>query len=284
MNRTTGSRLSSTGLHEEVSVSSTGSAIIGGEMPHHSDHPNHKRNMTVTQRRSRPPQHTHNAASMASYGRGQFNVLDTSDQNAVDKAAAMLASDDFLETYSSQQDYGAPTELFTASIRPNSPNATTKLSSSTSLSNHQHQFDENENNNNDDDDSGLWAARSKRGGMTRNQRGASQSTPALGSLHEQVTQSRQHSRQGGGEKRDDYHEGKKNGGALTFGKGETPLAVSKSMDGTWHQVGIVAAPYERPATRREVLELEHRYTAICEFARLATVKESGGGGGGIVAL
>ena len=217
-------------------MSSTGSAIIGGEMPHHADHPDHpnnKRNMTVTQRRSRPPQHTHNAASMASYGRGQFNVLDTSDQHAVDKAAAMLASDDFLETYSSQQDYGAPTELFTASIRNNSPNATTKLSSSTSLSNHQHQhqIDANENEINDDD-SGLWAARSKRGGMKRNQRGASQSTPALGSLHEQVTQSRQNSRQGGGEKRDDYHEGKKKRRRVDVWQGgNTPGGVQ--VDG-WH--------------------------------------------------
>ena len=266
MNRTTtGNRQQ--GVHEEMSVSSTGSAIIGGSLPHDtrgyadSSSRNNQRNMTVTRRTHNNHATAPKQASIASYGRGQFNVLDTSDQHAVDKAAAILASDDFLQaatlSMSNTTDkYGAPSELFTAPIRPNSPTNTTRIGLSQSMQpNHNVP-------NTQDDETVLWAARTKRsgnnGGMKRGNQRNTQSTPQLGSLNEQVRMnSANHA-----EKTDSDD-------MFSFGNAEAPLAVSKSLDGTWHQVGIVAAPYEKPATRREILALEHRYKAICEFARMA---------------
>ena len=289
MSRTTGNRLNSTsgGLHEEMSVSSTGSAIIGGDL-HSQDNQGHyrdseKRNMTVSQRRPRPTQQKM-TASIASYGRGQFNVLDTSDQEAVDKAAAILASDDFLHAASvsmnsTAKEYGAPTDLFRDPIRPQSPTQNTKVHSSNNSYSATHSMTGTAGSFNgvpdaQEDETVLWAARTQRGGMKRGARGAA-SMPVLGSLNDQV---RAHTR--GSEKTD----ADDIAGGMQFGKGAPPLAVSKSLDGTWHQVGVVAPSYERPATRREILALEHRYNAICEFARMAAKdampKQQGGGGGG----
>ena len=279
MRRTTSSRLPGNSVHEEMSVSSTGSAIIGGDL-HRQDSrgAEPKRNLTVRRRTQHANQQA--TASISAYGRGQFNVLDTSDQNAVDKAAAILASDDFLQAAtlsmsSTSKEYGAPTELFRAPIQSASTTKVGGMSQSSGMLLHSSSLPVSAPDT-QDDETGLWAARTKRGesnhGMKRGQRGA-QSTPALGSLNEQV---RQNAHQHHAEKTDaDEH--------LSFGNTEAPLAVSKSLDGTWHQVGIVAAPYERPATRREILALEHRYKAICEFARMAAKdsmpKQQDGGGG-----
>ncbi len=347
------------GVHEELSVTSSGSAIIGqhgggGGGGGGGGHPGSrgkaapgpraagKRNLTVTRRNRGGHGHGRgtnypgqpNAPSMSGYGRGQFNMLDTNDADALEQAAAILANDDFLQaaTLSSSgqaKTYGAPSVLFSAPIRPNSPSRGSTLPGSNSMATtttttsasggggHRHGLVSSASAPGftvpatttgvgagpDDDGQQLWAERTRRTGGSRGNkrgggsRGGSRSTSNLlvrghlddgtGGAHH--AGSKLAATDGAGakgmlsgiaEKTDADH------GGLKYGAGETPLAVSRSVDGTWHQVGIVAAPYERPVTRREVLALEHRYAAICEFARLASKgnmpkpSAQGGGGGG----
>ena len=241
--------------------------------------------------------------SMAGYGRGQFSMIDTNDAAALDKAAAILANDDFLEAATMSlgslggaagreyREYGAPSVLFSAPIRPNSPERGSRLSGSASMPGLSHGGSHGGSagtgmpsntttqaaSETGGGDNQLWAARTNRGdvngnGMPPRGRGGVQSMSVLPSSKSASTKT----------DADAHHQTVKKKPTLQFGKGEAPLAVSRSLDGTWHQVGIVAAPYERPVTRREILALEHRYNAICDFARLA-LKEGGGGnnsGGG----
>ena len=284
----TGHRL---GVAEELSVTSGGSTILAdgsvsfgqtetaGRGGGHRGNAggslrSSKRNLSVRPARRLGAQAR--GPSIAGYGRGQISMLDTNDAKALDKAAAILANDDFLEAATMSlsgdpdREYGAPSVLFSAPIRPNSPERGSRLGVSASMPklsagaggkgfSHRPTAEQDE----EEGSNVLWAARTKRSGAGR---GGSQSMSTLMPNRDKA------------EKTDaEHHHSTKKKAQLQFGKGEAPLAVSRSLDGTWHQVGIVAAPYERPVTRREILALEHRYNAICNFAKLA-LKEGGGNG------
>ena len=169
-------------------------------------------------------------------------MLDTNDSEALDKAAAILANDDFLQAAtmslgSSTRDYGAPSVLFTAPIRPNSPERGQRLGVSASMPGlGKGSSKPRVVQSSGEDGDQLWADRTNRGkrevGITRHGNAKSMSAlPSRGMADK-------------AEKTDADTKSKKK--PLQFGAGEAPLAVSRSLDGTWHQVGIVAAPYERP--------------------------------------
>ena len=55
-----------------------------------------------------------------------------------------------------------------------------------------------------------------------------------------------------------------------------PLAVTKALDGTWQYVGLVRPQLETPPTRREIIALEAKFSAIVSYGRSAGVRSRGG--------